>query len=316
MAAPAIIIKQVHYKIGNNDNADPDSCSFDTLDTRRGTQPLETPFMVRIQLINAGDGSDRAEVDLYYNDTNNVGTAVQVGVALNGSVQIDSADGLPADGVATNVDDVVFDNTGLWNWQNGIYDDQDGSVGKYELLGIGYTDLQFCVQFTDLAQDGITYYFYIKVGSTVIDTYTKVAQVTSRGFIEQALYSLLSNDGGVSALVSTRIYPNILEQGTVMPAMTYEQTDGTRDEVMTAPTGFVDSSFQITYWSGLYSEVRAVAAAVEALLDGYSGTVFGVEIEAIHLVDEADIPIMPAGKDVIKRYGKRQDFTVWFKEVV
>ena len=134
--------------------------------------------------------------------------------------------------------------------------------------------------------------------------------------IETELEYLMVNDGSVSALVSTRVYPNILLQGAAMPAITYQQISGMRDEVMDSPTGLVESRFQFNYWSDTYSETREIAAAVEDLLDGYSGTVSGVKIEAIHLIDEGDIPQFPAGNDVSKRYGKRHDYTVWFKEIV
>jgi hypothetical protein len=132
--------------------------------------------------------------------------------------------------------------------------------------------------------------------------------------IEEALYSILSNDATLLALTSTRIYPNILQQAVIMPAVTYQQISGQRDEVMTSPTGFVESRFQINGWSDTYSETRDVANAIRGALDGFSGTVSSVEIEAIHLIDEGDIPAFPPGKDVVKRYGKRLDFTVWFKE--
>jgi len=132
--------------------------------------------------------------------------------------------------------------------------------------------------------------------------------------IEAVIDSLLREDISIAAIVSTRIYPNIVKQGVSMPALTYQQISGLRDELLEGPSGLVESRFQINCWSDLYSETRDLADAIENKFDGLDGTFNGVEIEAIHLIDESDIPQFPAGTDVIKRYGKRLDFTVWFKE--
>lgn len=138
--------------------------------------------------------------------------------------------------------------------------------------------------------------------------------ITTDSSIEAALYSLMSNDATLTAIVSTRIYINLALQGAAVPHVTYQQLSGLRDEVMIGPSGLVESRFQINIWGDTYTENRSIANAVRGLLDGYSGTVGTVEIEAIHMIDESDVPQFPAGKDVIKRYGKRLDFTVWFKE--
>lgn len=138
--------------------------------------------------------------------------------------------------------------------------------------------------------------------------------ITTDDSIEAALHSLMSGDATITDLVSTRIFINLALQGAAVPHITYQQLSGLRDQVMIGPSGLVESRFQINNWSDVYTETRSMANAVRGLLDGFSGTVGTVEIEAIHLIDESDIPQFPAGKDVIKRYGKRLDFTVWFKE--
>ena len=58
----------------------------------------------------------------------------------------------------------------------------------------------------------------------------------------------------------------------------------------------------------------AVAEALRELLDGFSGTVSSVVIQCIFLSDQSDLPVIPAGNEVARRYAKRMDFTVWFNE--
>ena len=132
--------------------------------------------------------------------------------------------------------------------------------------------------------------------------------------IEQALYTLMSNDSTLGGYVGTRIYPSIVPQGAAIPAITYQQISGFRDNVMTGPTGLVESRFQINCWAETYRETRILSNAVENILDGFVGTVEKVTIQAIFCVDEGDMPQISPGANVLKRHGKRLDFIVWFEE--
>ena len=99
-----------------------------------------------------------------------------------------------------------------------------------------------------------------------------------------------------------------------MPAVIYKETGGPRDEVLSGPSGLINGAFDIVCYSDIYSTARSVATAIRQALDGYSGTVLGVKIEAIHLANENDEPTFPAGRDIIKRYAKRLNFRVWYKK--
>jgi len=47
--------------------------------------------------------------------------------------------------------------------------------------------------------------------------------------IEHAIYSILSNDSGVTA-ITTRIYPIMLPQNAVYPAISYQVNEDTEEE--------------------------------------------------------------------------------------
>lgn len=134
--------------------------------------------------------------------------------------------------------------------------------------------------------------------------------------IEKALFTALVLNPAVSALVSSRIYPNKIPQKVRMPALAYQQNGGKRDHTMSGPIGMVNSVFDISCESESYSGARALAKAVRQCLDGYKGTVGTVEIGAVFLIDEYDVPSVAAGTDVLTRYAKNLTFVVWFKEAV
>ena len=172
-------IEQVHWKIGDNDNADPDGCTFDALDTTRTGQAKSSPFMVRLQITNDGDPALNSIFQLYYNDSDTTTGAVQVGAALDGNVKVDSVLGEPTDQAVTDVSSTVFDNTGSFTWQNGRYDEIDAATEKLLLAENYYTDFQFCVQFTADAANETTYYFFMYEGGVPIQGYNSSAKVTT-----------------------------------------------------------------------------------------------------------------------------------------
>ncbi len=174
----AVFSIQKHYKIGENDNANADLCSFDALDTGRTGQEKRVPFMVRTQIVNTGDTPQGGDWRLFYNDTDDIATAVRVGTALDGTIQVDSVTGLPTDESALEIDDVVFDSTGTQTWINGKYDDQNASTEELIIVNEYYSDFQYCIEFTEIAQDNKIYYFYMVIDTSIeMDEYAFVAQV-------------------------------------------------------------------------------------------------------------------------------------------
>lgn len=136
------------------------------------------------------------------------------------------------------------------------------------------------------------------------------------GAIEKAVYSILALDDTVGGIAADRIYPNIAEQGAARPLITYQQIGGIRDEVLTGPTGSVNSRFQINCWADTYEVVRDLAGAVRGAMDGISGVFSNVNIQVSMLIDEDDMPDFSSGVDVRKIYGKRLDFAIYFDELV
>lgn len=132
--------------------------------------------------------------------------------------------------------------------------------------------------------------------------------------VEKAIRSILVDDGTVAGLVGNRIYPLVRPDGTGSPAITYQQISGFRDHVMTGPSGFVESRFQLNCWADTYAEADALADAVRSAVDGYSGTKESVVIQGIHLVDEGDAIVLQADNESLNERGKRLDITVWFDE--
>lgn len=131
------------------------------------------------------------------------------------------------------------------------------------------------------------------------------------GTVEAVLQRIIVNDPAVSALIGSRLYPNIIPQGTPNPAMTYQQISGPRGHDMDGAIGLTKARYQINCWAASYAKAKELAEAVRLTLDGYSSS---GTIKVIFLANEGDLPKTKPGLDQLTRYGKRLDFFLWFTE--
>lgn len=80
---------------------------------------------------------------------------------------------------------------------------------------------------------------------------------------ETELYSALTNDSGVIALVGTRIYPNRVPLGTVYPAIGY----GMIASGLNGSNNCQQSRLQVDIFGSTYSGAKAVRDAVLTLVN-------------------------------------------------
>jgi hypothetical protein len=121
--------------------------------------------------------------------------------------------------------------------------------------------------------------------------------------IEEALYSKLTGDAGVAALVVARIYPNVVPQDIAMPAVAYQRISTVRDMAHDGPTGVAHARFQFTISASTYSSARNVANAIRVALDGFSGLmggVGGVTVEAVFVENDFDGYNQAGGEQVVR----------------
>jgi len=90
--------------------------------------------------------------------------------------------------------------------------------------------------------------------------------------IDEAVRSILAANTEVSALVGTRIYPAVLPLDCALPALSYSKISNAYKQIAGVPR------FQISCWTEDYLQCQTLKQAVETALDGYSGTVSGIEI--------------------------------------
>lgn len=89
--------------------------------------------------------------------------------------------------------------------------------------------------------------------------------------IETTLYSTLSSASGVTALVSTRIYPMVAPDTATTPYITYQVISGSAHNLLQGAPSTERKVIQINCISNSYANAKAIAAAVKAAINPATG---------------------------------------------
>lgn len=121
-----------------------------------------------------------------------------------------------------------------------------------------------------------------------------------------AIYGILSANAGVSALVSTRIFPDVAAQGTAFPFVVYNLQEITPSDTKSGVSTLDEERYDIISVSTSYTEVISISEACRTALDRYSGTVNSVTVQSIQFTDfntdfDADNEVYIAVLEIIIR---------------
>jgi len=106
--------------------------------------------------------------------------------------------------------------------------------------------------------------------------------------IEDGLFYYLTNNVGVAAIVSTRVYPLVMAQKTTLPAITYQTTALTPDRTLDGNTGRITATIQINAWAETHVEVKSLAEALRLALNDYSGAMGSDTVQRSRVESEKD----------------------------
>jgi len=101
-----------------------------------------------------------------------------------------------------------------------------------------------------------------------------------------AIYSMLKDDSAVAALVSTRIYPELAEEGASAPYIVYSVVSNTPSDTKEG-TPIDQAQLEIFSVGNTYAAANDLADKVRAALDRKSQIVVGtVTVQSIHYTNE------------------------------
>lgn len=102
--------------------------------------------------------------------------------------------------------------------------------------------------------------------------------------VEAEISSTLQVYAGLIPLVSTRIYPLLLPQTPVLPAIVYQKISGPRSYSHSGDSNLTFTRYQFSIWAHTYAIAKSVAAQLRACLSGKQFTT----IRAAFVANEMD----------------------------
>ena len=88
--------------------------------------------------------------------------------------------------------------------------------------------------------------------------------------VSSVIHGRMTTHGGLSALTSTRVYPNVLPQNPTLPAIAYNIIDVVPVHSAGTSSGMAESRVQVDIWSEDYLETITVGVQVVEALGRWS----------------------------------------------
>jgi len=116
-------------------------------------------------------------------------------------------------------------------------------------------------------------------------------------------------DSDVTDLISTRLYPMVVPQDAELPAAAYQRISGPREHSHDGATGLARARMQFTVLGSTYENGKDIAEALRGSMDGFSGTMGTVTVDAVLLENDVD-----AWGTVFDKATVRQDYLFWYQD--
>ena len=104
---------------------------------------------------------------------------------------------------------------------------------------------------------------------------------------ESSLFTYLSAQTSLTALVSTRIYPVIMPQSTTMPAISYEKISHHRfSGAVNGQYGLCSPIYEFQIMATTYASVQAIATVMRSIFKNFSGTMGDIEVQLAKIISD------------------------------
>lgn len=130
----------------------------------------------------------------------------------------------------------------------------------------------------------------------------------------EAIYSYLSKDETLKTKIDTRLYPILLPQDCVLPAIVYAPVVANYDSALQGDTGYVKQTIQITCHGKTFKEARKLSRLIKKMLQDYRGDMNGLFIEAVFIKTDFDVNGNSSLKFDVEEFMSAIEFEIHFNE--
>jgi hypothetical protein len=104
--------------------------------------------------------------------------------------------------------------------------------------------------------------------------------------IYEGFVAYLEAYAGLTALISTRIYPEELPQGCTLPAVVYILVSDVKDHFLTGQATLEQPIYQLSVFASTKTAAKNVANQLKTALCDYHGTMSSIVVQKIELQNE------------------------------
>ena len=130
----------------------------------------------------------------------------------------------------------------------------------------------------------------------------------------QALYEYLSADADIKKRINGRIYPIVLPQNALLPAIVYSPVLANYDSALQGDTGFVRQTVQFVSHATTYKKTRELSRLIKKDLQDYQGDMNGLCIQAVFVKSDYEYNGNTALKFDTEEYMSSIEFEFYFNE--
>lgn len=130
----------------------------------------------------------------------------------------------------------------------------------------------------------------------------------------QALYEYLSADADIKKRINGRIYPIVLPQNALLPAIVYSPVLANYDSALQGDTGFVRQTVQFVSHDKTYKKSRELSRLIKKALQDYEGDMNGLCIQAVFVKSDYEYNGNTALKFDTEEYMSSIEFEFYFNE--
>lgn len=131
--------------------------------------------------------------------------------------------------------------------------------------------------------------------------------------LKPAIYSHLSGKASITALVSTRIYPQQAPQGAALPYIVYNVIGGEQPQHMESAVGRAMALVQFDCWADTPLAAENVKEALRMVLDGMvAGTMGTVNVRSVMRDPGPDQAIPPSDGKSRGKARATDQYRIWY----
>lgn len=128
------------------------------------------------------------------------------------------------------------------------------------------------------------------------------------------LYSFLTGKSAITSLISTRVYPQMLPQNAILPAITYHCYGVDSTYYTTGAANWAEGRWQIDIWANTLVSVTAIGEAVRNALQGYSGSIGSATVHVVILENQQTLYEPPVRSDDQPIHHLAQQYKIIYPE--